>query len=106
ILPAGLLRPVRQRIDLDEIQLRIPCDDRRLSPMRTLIAADRADPGVEPAYGALQRLDLADAATLVRPRPIDRPSESRFHLIDRFVRLHVGDLDAVPLLESVAHIQR
>src|SRR5262245_54156362 len=66
VFPQIALCPVGEWRDLDEAETRLAPDNGRMRAGRGLIAAERADPGVRSVQRPLERLDLADAAALVR----------------------------------------
>src|SRR5918993_3303610 len=52
--------PAHQRVDLDQTELAVPADDRRIGAIGRLVAAHRADPGFVGFERLPQRLHLAD----------------------------------------------
>src|SRR5665811_1267110 len=61
-----LVGPGRQRVDLDEIVLVVPGDDRRAGPGRCLDPAHARDPGGPAVQGPGERVNLAQEAAEVR----------------------------------------
>src|SRR5439155_21933561 len=63
--PDALLVPVRERMELPDLEAVRPLDLRRLGPARRLVAADARDPRVVGLERREERLDLADVAAAV-----------------------------------------
>src|SRR6056297_3414909 len=56
--PDVFLGPIRQRADFYQLKLVVPADDRRLGTIGTLVATDRAGPGVPALRGPVQDFQL------------------------------------------------
>src|SRR5215207_5695125 len=72
VAPHVARRPGRERVYLDEPELRVTLDDAGPGPRRRLFAADGRDPRAQARERLPQRLDLAQPATLFRvalPQP-------------------------------------
>src|SRR6266542_2057767 len=61
--PDLFLGPAQQRVDLHQVELRVPLHRAGHRPMDRLVAADRTDPGVEACHRPPQRQHLAVVAT-------------------------------------------
>src|SRR5262249_2823329 len=63
--PHFLLRPIGQRADFDEAEFLIPAHDWGSRPVRALVAADGAGPGVHADDCLLEHFHLAIEAALI-----------------------------------------
>src|ERR1700722_17119901 len=63
--PDVALGPLQERVDLHEVELRVPTDNVRLRPVSGLVGADGGDPGVVAFDGLPERQDLAIPAASV-----------------------------------------
>ena len=62
VVPDVALGPVRERVQLPEVEALVPAELRRLGAAAGVLAADAGDPAVYGREGPAHRLDLADAA--------------------------------------------
>src|ERR1043165_3452239 len=104
--PNVVLRPPQKRIDLHEVELRIPLNHGGLAAIAGLILADGADPGVVANNGSAQRRDLAIKKTLVGTNHVERTAVLLFILYDCFLRTDILHLDAISALKALAQLER
>ena len=101
-----MLGPIGERADLHEVELLVPADDRRLRPIRALVAANAAHPRVPSDRRLLQHADFVVEAALGRVGLVDGAAMLRFVFRNRVRRAFVVHHDAVALREAVAQLQR
>src|SRR5436190_5127211 len=65
VIPDHLPRPVGERTDFHQIELRVPINFVNSGPAGGLVAANGGNPGVEGREFAAQRLYFADIAALI-----------------------------------------
>ena len=66
VAPDFFRSPIGQRIDLDQMKLRVPLHLERSGSGRGLITTDAGYPGAQSREFALQRLDLSEIAAGIR----------------------------------------
>src|SRR5262249_2155860 len=104
--PDVLLGPLQERVDLHQAEFGVPLDNAGAGAVGRLVAADRTDPGVVAGDGAAQRHNLAVVAGLVSAVAVERAAVLGLVLGHGLFGSDKLDLDAVAVLQPVAHLQR
>lgn len=110
VAPDIRLRPVRQRVELDQPVRGVEFAGRKLRPRDRLLAAQTGQPGIAIAQRLLQRNDLADmAAALAQPHAFVKAVGAVIGHVTRHgsvVRPKHLDLAAVAVLGPLQELQR
>src|SRR6266571_2511749 len=105
VVPDLLPGPLRQRVQLHQVEQLVPLHQSGVGAGRRLVAADAGDPGLEAAEVALERLHLADLAAEVGLPAVEIAAVLGRLLLDRHERFHADDPYAVLLHDAVADLE-
>src|SRR5262249_44718344 len=104
-LPNVLLGPAQKRVDLHQVEFRIPLNRARGLAVFRLVAANGADPGRVPPYRAAEGENLAVVTALVRAMHVERAAVLLLVLGDGQLGADQFDRDSIAFANPLAEFE-